>query len=249
MVGLAESPQEYVEQRLHARAPGRARSSAIAREHGMPIDTRARPRMAATMPACRAVVAARLHAPERRAPAAAPPARAPLLPASCSTSPRRSRPPRPTRASTPSSSRRWAAGRRRRARRCAADMARAREPMRRRPRARREARELVRRAALHVPVATRSCGVADGVTIAVPGFQPFAVYDVVTGQPRARASTGATRPRRRGGARVDGHAAGDARRSRSSATSACAEARERLGRVAVEQHVGADGFWTLDGGR
>ena len=25
------------------------------------------------------------------------------------------------------------------------------------------------------------------------------------------------------------------------------EARERLGRVAVEQHVGADGFWTLPG--
>ena len=31
----------------------------------MPIDTSVRPRMAATMPACRAVVATRIHAPER----------------------------------------------------------------------------------------------------------------------------------------------------------------------------------------
>jgi len=31
---------------------------------GMPLDARPRPRMAATLPACRAVVAARLHAPE-----------------------------------------------------------------------------------------------------------------------------------------------------------------------------------------
>ena len=27
------------------------------------------------------------------------------------------------------------------------------------------------------------------------------------------------------------------------------EARERLGRVAIEQHVGFDGFWTLDEGQ
>ena len=33
----------------------------------MPIDTSLRPRMAATVPACRAVVAARLNAPEREA--------------------------------------------------------------------------------------------------------------------------------------------------------------------------------------
>ena len=49
----------------------------------------------------------------------------------------------------------------------------------RRPRARPQARQLVGRAALHLPVATRSCALTDGVRIAVPGFQPFAVYDVV----------------------------------------------------------------------
>src|ERR1700712_370105 len=36
----------------------------ISREYGMPIDTAERPRMALSLPACAAVVAARLHAPE-----------------------------------------------------------------------------------------------------------------------------------------------------------------------------------------
>ena len=64
MVGLAESPDEYVDRGF---TPERQSSAfaMIAREHGMPIDTSTRPRMAATVPACRAVVAARLHAPDK----------------------------------------------------------------------------------------------------------------------------------------------------------------------------------------
>ena len=81
----------------------------------------------------------------------------------------------------------------------------------------------------------------------MPGFQPFAAYDVVL----ANLVPGTERrepPReRRGGARLDRHAARHARRSRSSATSPAEDARERLGHVAVEQHVGFDGFWTLPG--
>src|SRR4029079_6409422 len=67
MVVLADSPEDYVERGF---TPGKqaAAYTAIAREHGMPIDTRERPRMAATRPACRAVVAARLHAPEAERP-------------------------------------------------------------------------------------------------------------------------------------------------------------------------------------
>ena len=42
--------------------------AAFAARHGMPFDTTPRPRMGATLPACRAVVAARLHAPEREGP-------------------------------------------------------------------------------------------------------------------------------------------------------------------------------------
>ena len=64
MVGLSASPDDYVD-RGFTPAKQAAALRRIAEEHGMPIDTRERPRMAATLPACRAVVAARLHAPER----------------------------------------------------------------------------------------------------------------------------------------------------------------------------------------
>src|SRR4051794_20922510 len=62
MVVLAEAPEEYLAKDF---TPARQASAykRLAREHGMPIDTRVRPRMHATAPACRAVVAARLHAP------------------------------------------------------------------------------------------------------------------------------------------------------------------------------------------
>src|SRR5690349_103044 len=64
VVGLASSPRDY-EERGFTPEKQAASFRRIAAEHGMPIDTRPRPRMAATMPACRAIVAARLHAPER----------------------------------------------------------------------------------------------------------------------------------------------------------------------------------------
>ena len=62
MVVLAEDPQEYLDKGFTPEllAGGTAQ---IARDHGMPIDTAVRPRMAATAPACRAIVAARLRAP------------------------------------------------------------------------------------------------------------------------------------------------------------------------------------------
>src|SRR3954451_3290305 len=60
---LAEAPEEYLERDFTPERQARAFAH-IARDHGMPIDTRVRPRMAATAPACRAVVAARLHAPQ-----------------------------------------------------------------------------------------------------------------------------------------------------------------------------------------
>jgi predicted DsbA family dithiol-disulfide isomerase len=67
MVVLARTPDEYLDKGL---TPDKlaAGSAMIADEHGMPIDTSERPRMAATLPACTAVVAARLHAPELERP-------------------------------------------------------------------------------------------------------------------------------------------------------------------------------------
>src|SRR3954465_5742065 len=63
LVGLAESPDEYVDRGFTPERQSQSFAT-IAREHGMPIDTSLPPPMAATLPACRAVVAARLHAPE-----------------------------------------------------------------------------------------------------------------------------------------------------------------------------------------
>ena len=62
MVGLSERPEDYLDKgftpELLAEGLGR-----IQRLYGMPIDRRPRPRMIATVEACRAVVAARLNAP------------------------------------------------------------------------------------------------------------------------------------------------------------------------------------------
>jgi predicted DsbA family dithiol-disulfide isomerase len=64
MVGLTERPEDYVDKGF---TPERQSSSfaRLAQAYGMPMDTALRPRMAATMPACRAVVAVRRHEPER----------------------------------------------------------------------------------------------------------------------------------------------------------------------------------------
>ena len=67
MVVLADDPQEYLDKGF---TPEKLSSAyvKIGREHGMPMDTSLRPRMAATAPACRAVTAARVHAPEAEVP-------------------------------------------------------------------------------------------------------------------------------------------------------------------------------------
>jgi predicted DsbA family dithiol-disulfide isomerase len=64
MVVLSESPHDY---EAKGFTPERQEDalSAIQARYGMPIDTRRRPRMMATIHACRAVVAARLRAPDR----------------------------------------------------------------------------------------------------------------------------------------------------------------------------------------
>jgi predicted DsbA family dithiol-disulfide isomerase len=64
MVGLSARPEDYVDKGF---TPERQSSSfaTLAHRYNMPIDTSLRPRMAATMPACRAVVAVRRHEPER----------------------------------------------------------------------------------------------------------------------------------------------------------------------------------------
>jgi predicted DsbA family dithiol-disulfide isomerase len=242
LVGLAESGDEYEERGFTPERQSKAFAS-IARDHGMPIDTSVRPRMAATIPACRAVVAARLHAPDRMRR---------LL--------RRLRvrhfagrlldDPETIAAAArdadidPAELERWAAGADAEAA-LREDMAAARAPID-------AARVLDEKLANWSGGRRYTCPsyeierVSDGVQIAVPGFQPFAVYDVVT----ANLVPGLER-------RDPPESVEEVLRSTGTPLATkevavvCdigfAEAREKLGRVAAEQHVGADGFWSLAG--
>jgi predicted DsbA family dithiol-disulfide isomerase len=65
MVVLSESPDDYAAKGFTPERQVEA-LTAIRDRYGMPIETRRRPRMMATVHACRAVVAARLHAPPGR---------------------------------------------------------------------------------------------------------------------------------------------------------------------------------------
>jgi predicted DsbA family dithiol-disulfide isomerase len=64
MVVLSESSDDYIAKGFTPEKQVDALES-IQRQYGMPIDPRMRPRMLATVHACRAVVAARIHAPGR----------------------------------------------------------------------------------------------------------------------------------------------------------------------------------------
>jgi 2-hydroxychromene-2-carboxylate isomerase len=66
MVGLAERGSDYEEKGF---TPERQSDSfkRLSERYHMPMDSRMRPRMAGTMPACRAVVAVRRHLPEQEA--------------------------------------------------------------------------------------------------------------------------------------------------------------------------------------
>jgi predicted DsbA family dithiol-disulfide isomerase len=242
LVGLAESPEEYVDRGFTPERQSQAFSK-IAREHGMPIDTSVRPRMAATVPACRAIVAARLHAPDRMrrllrrlrvrhfsgqlldAPEtiAAAAADAGIDAGELET---------------------WTASDEVEAA-LREDMVAARHPIE-------AARVLDAKLANWSGGRRYTCPsyeivrVSDGVKIAVPGFQPFAVYDVVT----ANLVPGVDR--RDAPESVEEVLAwtGTPLATQEVAV-VCdidfAQARERLGRVASEEHVGADGFWSLNG--
>nr|MBA2636725.1 hypothetical protein [Solirubrobacterales bacterium] len=62
MVGLSEHAEEYVDKGFTPEVQAEAHATMQAR-FGMPIDPAQRPRMAATLPACRAVVADHHRAP------------------------------------------------------------------------------------------------------------------------------------------------------------------------------------------
>jgi predicted DsbA family dithiol-disulfide isomerase len=215
----------------------------ISREHGMPMDTRPRPRMAATLPACRAVVATRMNAPDRAGP---------LL--------RRLRVRNfqgelLDEQSTidgaaadvgldPADLRRWCESPDVAAE-LEADMAGARDPA---P----AARVLDSKLAGWDGGRRYTCPsyelerVSDGVRIAVPGFQPFPVYDVVA----ANLMPELERREPPASAEEALEWAGTPLATQEVAVLRgipFEDAREELSRVAVEQPLGHDGFWSLNG--
>jgi predicted DsbA family dithiol-disulfide isomerase len=237
MVGLSESPQEALDKGFTPEVQSEAFAK-IATDHGMPIDAHQRPRMAATLPACRAVVAARLHAPgQMRALLRALRVRhfgGELLDA----------PETIDGAATdagidPAALAQWSAGDDVQSA-LDEDLAAARQPS---PAARVLDDRLAdwpggRRYACPSYELVRA---GDGVQVTVPGFQPFAVYDVAT----ANLLPGVER-------RPDPESVAEVLEWAGTplATKEVAvvcgisvdEARERLGRVAVQRPVG---YWAL----
>jgi predicted DsbA family dithiol-disulfide isomerase len=240
MVVLADDLSHYEELGITPELLSEA-FARIAGEHRMPIDTRRRPRLAATLPACRAVVAARLHAPDRcrrllrrlrvrhfsgqlldePATIAAAARDAGLDPRSLAEW---ERDPAVAEA-------------------LAEDRRAARRPM---PAARVLDHKLANWSGglRYTCPSYEIARLSDGVRIAVPGFQPFAVHDVIT----ANLVPGLDRRDPPGTVEEVLRWTGTPLATQEVAV-VCdipfARAREELGRVAVEHHVGADGFWSL----
>ena len=241
MVVLSDSADDYLERGFTPeRQAGAFRT--IARDHGMPIDTSERSRMAATRPACAAVVAVRRHAPEQ--------ARKLLRSLRVHNFAADALLDEPEMLDVAAGSagldageiRRWVAEPENEDE-LRADMAASREP-------RQAARVLDHKLANWSGGRRYTCPsyeitrLSDGVTIAVPGFQPFAVYDVllanlVPGTERREEPADVEEVLRWGGSPLATREVAVVIDTEQS------EAREQLGHVAEERHVGFDGFWTL----
>jgi predicted DsbA family dithiol-disulfide isomerase len=240
MVVLADDPQEYLDKGFTPEKLSKAFTK-IGREHGMPMDTSLRPRMAATAPACRAVVAARVHAPA---------AEVPLLRAlrvRCFAGELLDEPATLEGAAGDADLdadelRGWMQDAAVEAR-LDDDRAAAREPTS-------AARVLDEKLADWSGGRRYTCPSyeivrrGDGVRIAVPGFQPFAAYDVVL----VNLVPGSGRRDSPASVLEVLEWAGEPLATREVAV-VCGirhdEAREQLGRVAIERHLGFDGLWSL----
>ncbi len=240
VVGLSETPEDYLAKGFTPEKQAGA-FTRIAKDHGMPIDTAERPRMAATVPACRAIVASRLHAPQhermllRRLHVRTFSGELLDEPDTIAGAARDA-------GLEPSELDAW----------CAEeevdallreDMERARRPI---PAAR----------VLDDKLANWSGGrrytcpsyevvrASDGVRIAVPGFQPFNVYDVLL----ANLVPDVERREPAASAQEVLEWTGTPLATKEVAVVRDIEferAREELGHVANECHVGFDGFWSL----
>ena len=241
MVGLSASPEEYEEKGFTPAKMARGMAD-IAQAHHMPMATHERPRMAATLPACLAVVATREHEGERAARALLRTLRirhfaGELLdePETVDGAARDARiDPATLHSWTEDPSVEQA---------LRDDMAAARDPIR-------AARILDHKLATWSGGLRYTCPsfemirLEDDVLIAIPGFQPWAVYEVAL----ANLLPGVEpRPQPSSVEEVLDWASEPLATQEVAAVMDCSyeAAREELGRVAVERHLGFDGLWTL----
>ncbi len=240
MVGLAQDGRVYEEKGF---TPERQSQSfrRLAEQHHMPMDTQLRPRMAGTVPACRAVVAVRRHRPECE--------RAMLrhlrvlhfsgrlldAPETLAAAAQRT-------GLDPDELRRWLTEPETEER-LAQDMAAARRPT---PAAVALAPKLAASDGgwRYTCPSYELAAVGDGAGLAVPGFQPVGAYEVAIANLAPEAER---RPDPQDVSEVLGWAGEPLATAEVAAMCAIGldDARERLGRIAVEEHVGSDGFWYL----
>ena len=240
MVVLAERAQDNVDRGFTPAMLAEA-SAQIARDYRMPIDTRVQSHVPATLPACRAVVATRVHKPElaqrlfralqlRNFAGQLLDDRATIDSAARAAG------------IDPEELYRWE--------RDPAVLAELEEDMRLARQPLPAARVLDHKLAnwsggrRYTCPSYELCRRADDVRIAVPGFQPFAAYDVITanlvpGENRRPPPTSVREVLRWA----------DEPLATQEVAFVCDipfdEARAELGRVAVERHVGSDGLWSL----
>jgi predicted DsbA family dithiol-disulfide isomerase len=242
MVGLSESVEDHKKKGFTTKRMSEA-FARISHDHGMPIDTREKPRLSATLPACRAVVATRLNAPDKARPLLR------NLRVRNFSGELLDEPETVTGAARDAGIDQadlgaWTAEEETETE-LRADMAAAREPM---PAARVLDEKLAnwsggRRYTCPSYEVTRA---SDGVRISIPGFQPFPVYDTLLAN---LVPDLGRRKQPDGVAEVLRWAAAPLATKEVAVICdiSAEEAREQLGRVAEERHVGFDGYWTLKG--
>ena len=242
MVGLAEDGSVYEDKGFTVERMSEGMRQ-LAEQHHMPIDTALRPRMAGTIPACRAVVAVRRHRPELEW-AMLRALRVLHFSGSLLDDPGTLTAAAERVGIAPADLEAWLA-----------------EP---------ETEELLRQdmaesrtptpgaLALSHKLAPTETGYrytcpsyevmrnSDGASLSVPGFQPLAAYEVAV----ANLAPDASRRADPDDVREVLEWAGEPLATIEVATicgTDLADARQRLGRVADEAHLGFDGLWHLNG--
>lgn len=240
MVGLADDPGVYTSRGF---TPERQSQSfaRLAHRHHMPMDTAPRPRMAATVPACRAVVAVRRHRPDREA-AMLRALRVRHFSGSLLDEPATLLAAAQRTGIDPAELQRWMAEPETEGL-LQEDLALARDPT---PGALALAHKLARSGDGHRYTCPSYEIARNGSQVAVPGFQPLAAYEVALANlaPSAR-----RRPNPESVHQVLEWAGEPLATAEVAAVCEIDldEARQELGRVAEEEHIGYDGLWHLGG--